>query len=237
MKRPLLPFLILILAAHALAAEAPRPANDLEVIQAVAAKARAVLGDNVGLPEIAADWALARPLCANWNYNSFSVRLLARAFAVIGDAKYLEAAVRKARFGVIPGQLTGGPRAGRWMDAHNARPAYHYIMMCALAQLAAAMPPLHENRIEVVRSLSLGLAARNTEMASRGVMNKAHAMEALLLTRSAFGNDPAFMRETKTGDALRSLALLVSAEAHHGKSPLAPGPWGKFLEHIFASGR
>lgn len=185
----------------------------------------------------AADWALARPLCANWNYNSFSVRLLARAFAVIGDAKYLDSAVRKARLGVIPGQLTDGPRAGRWMDAHNARPAYHYIMMCALAQLAAVMPPLHEHRSEVVRSLSLGLAARNTEMVLRGVMNKDHAMEALLLTRSAFGNDPPFMHETKTDGALRSLALLVSAEAHRGKSPLAPGPWGKFLEHISAPRR
>ncbi len=185
----------------------------------------------------AADWALVRPLCPNWNYNSFSVRLLARAFAATGDAKYLAAAVQKARLGVIPGQLTDGPRAGRWMDAHKARPAYHYIMMCALAQLAAVMPPAHEHRAEVLRALSLGLKARNTEMVERGVMNKDHAMEALLLVHSAFGGDAAFMRETRSEDALRSLALLVSAEAHRGKAPLAPGSWGKFLEQIFTIGR
>jgi hypothetical protein len=185
----------------------------------------------------AADWALARPLCGNWNYNSFSVRLLARAFAATGDAKYLHAAIHKARLGVIPGQLTEGPRAGRWMDAHNARPAYHYIMMCALAQLATVMPPSHEHRAEIMRSLSLGLTARNAEMVSRGVMNKDHAMEALLLVNSAFAKDEAFLRETKSAEALHSLSLLVSDEAHHGKSPLSPGGWGQFLEFIIQSAK
>jgi hypothetical protein len=180
----------------------------------------------------AAAWALTRPLCANWNYNSFSVRLLARAFATTGDAKYLDAAVRKARLGVIPGQLTDGPRAGRWIDPHNARPAYHYIMMCALAQLAAVMPPSHEHRAEITRSLALGLAARNAEMVTRGVMNKDHAIETLLLVQRSFANDSAFLVDTKSTDALRSLELLVSAEAHRGKLPLSPGAWGKLLEHI-----
>ncbi len=183
----------------------------------------------------AADWALTRPLCVNWNYNSFSVRLLARAFGATGDAKYLDAAVQKARLGVIPGQLSDGPRAGRWMDAHNARPAYHYIMMCALTQLAAVMPPSHEHRLEIVRSLSLGLTARNSEMVSRGVMNKDHAMEALLLVNRAFAGDTAFLRETKSTESLRSLSLLVSNEAHHAKSPLSPGGWGQFLEFIIQS--
>ncbi|MFZ4764801.1 MAG: hypothetical protein ACOYMN_07570 [Roseimicrobium sp.] len=178
----------------------------------------------------AADWAMARPLCTNWNYNSFSVRLLARAFAATGEAKYLDAAVQKARLGVIPGQLTDGPRAGRWMDAHNARPPYHYIMMGALAQLATVLPPSHEHRAEIVRSLALGLTTRNAEMVSRGVMNKDHALEALLLVNRMFANDEAFLRETKSVEALRALAQLVSNEAHHGKSPLSPGGWGQFLE-------
>ena len=185
----------------------------------------------------AADWALARQLCTNWNYNSFSVRLLARAFTATNDAKYLDAAVQKARLGVLPGQLTDGPRAGRWMDAHNARPAYHYIMMCALAQLAAVMPPSHAHRAEVLRSLSLGLAARNTEMVTRGVMNKDHAMEALLLVHRTFANDEAFLRETKSAEALRALSLLVSDQAHHGQSPLSPGDWGQFLEFIIQSAK
>lgn len=84
----------------------------------------------------AADWAAARPLCANWNYNSFSVWLLAKACEVTGEKRYGEAALKKARLGVLPGQMTDGPHAGRWLDPHNARPAYHYIMLRALTQLA-----------------------------------------------------------------------------------------------------
>ncbi len=185
----------------------------------------------------AADWAMARPLCSNWNYNSFSVHLLAKAHAVTGEPKYLDAAIHKARLGVIPGQLTEGPRAGRWMDAHNARPAYHYIMMCALAQLAAEMPLQHEHRAEIVKALTTGLKARNTEMASLGVMNKDHAMQALLLVNRAFAGDAAFLAESKSVEALRALALLVSAEAHRGKSPISPAQWGQFLEHLSQSPR
>ena len=180
----------------------------------------------------AADWALARPLCPNWNYNSFSVRLLAKAFAVTGESKYFDASLQKARLGVIPGQLTDGPLAGRWMDAHNARPAYHYIMMCALAQLAAVIPPSHEHRAEIVRSLTLGLTARNTQMVTQGIMNKDHATEALLLVRSVFAKDESLLHDTKSADALQALALLISDEAHHGKSPLSPGGWGLFLEFV-----
>lgn len=185
----------------------------------------------------AADWALGRPLCANWNYNSFSVRLLARAFAASGDVRHLDAAVSKARLGVIPGQLADGPRAGRWTDPHNARPAYHYIMMAGLAQLYAVLPPAHEHRPEIRRALALGLAARNAELVNRGVMNKEKALEALLLVAEVFAGDPAFLRETSSEPALRSLSLLVSAEARRGKPPLAPGPWGRFLEQIVTEGR
>ena len=180
----------------------------------------------------AADWALSRPLCPNWNYNSFSVHLLAKAFAVTGEAKYLDTAVRKARLGVIPGQLTDGPRAGRWMDRHNARPAYHYIMLRALAQLVAVMPPSHADKPEILRALALGLKARNAEIVAQGVMNKDKAIETLLVVNQVFKDDAEFLRDTQSGEALRTVALLVSAEAHRGKAPLSPGEWGNFLEHI-----
>jgi hypothetical protein len=180
----------------------------------------------------AADWALTQPLCPNWNYNSFSVHLLAKAYVVTGEAKYLDSAIRKTRLGVIPGQLTDGPRAGRWLDPHNARPAYHYIMMSALAQLTAAMPPDHEHRPEILHSLVLGLVARNAEMVSRGVMNKDHAIETLLFVNRVFQDDAEFLRATRSADALDAIGRLVSEEAHRGKNPLSPGDWGRFLEYI-----
>jgi len=178
----------------------------------------------------AADWALAQPLCPNWNYNSFSVELLAKAYAVTGEAAYLNAAVCKARLGVIPGQLTDGPRAGRWVDPHNARPAYHYIMMRALARLAGVLPEGHAARDEIVRALRLGLTARNAEILSLGVMNRDKAFEALVLVSRTFAKDEAFLKETRSAEALRAVCVLVSEEARRGKRPLSPNEWGLFLE-------
>jgi len=99
--------------------------------------------------------------------------------------------------------------------------------MGALAELAAAMPASHKHRPEILRALSLGLKARNSEMVARGVMNKESALDALLLVVSVFAEDPAFRRETNSEQALRALMLLVSAETRSGKQPLAPGSWGK----------
>ncbi len=182
----------------------------------------------------AADWALNRPLCPNWNYNAFSVHLLAKAHAVTGEARYLEAAVRKACLGVLPGQLTDGPRAGRWLDPHNARPAYHYIMAGALAQLVAVLPATHPQRPKIQSALESALASRNAEFATLGVMTKDKAMEALLLTESLFASDPAFLKTTHTTPALRVLGALVSDEHRRGKHPLGPRAWGQFLARASA---
>ena len=184
----------------------------------------------------AADWASTRPLCANWNYNSFSVRLLARAHRNTGRLEYLDAAIDKARKGVLPGQITKGTYAGRWFDPHNARPAYHYIMMCALAELAAVLPPTHAHRPEIMRALLLGLKARNSEIVDRGVMNQESALEALLIVQQSFAGDAGFLTSTKTWEALRAITLLVCSEARSEKPALSPGVWGRLLEHLSQSG-
>lgn len=178
----------------------------------------------------AADWAATRSLCPNWNYNSFSVYLLAKAFAVTSEKRYLAAARKKALVGVIPGQLTDGPHAGRWMDAHNARPAYHYIMLRALGQLTAVMPKDDPDRAEILRSLTLGLRARNQEILTKGVMNKEKSIEALLLMQQWFSEEKAFLKESLSTDALDVLGKLVSEQSRRGQSPLSPREWGLFLE-------
>jgi hypothetical protein len=184
----------------------------------------------------AADWACGRPLCPNWNYNAFSVHLLAKTYAVTGDTRYRDAALKKALLGVIPGQLTTGPRAGRWMDPHNARPAYHYIMMSALAQLGAVLPAGHPDRPTVLRALTLGLQARNQEILTLGVMNKDKAIECLLLTERLFASDPAFRQQTQSTAALDSLLRYASEEARRGKLPVGPRGWGEMLERLRADG-
>ncbi len=182
----------------------------------------------------AGDWAVARPVARNWNYNSFSVHLLARLAVVTGERRYLDAALAKARLGVLPGQLTSGPRAGRWVDPHNARPAYHYIMLGALAELAGALPAADPARPEIVRALALGLRARNADFAGPGAANKDKAMEALLIVHRVFAADAAFLRETQSDVALEALGRLVSDQARRGQAPLGPRGWGQFLAYAAA---
>lgn len=183
----------------------------------------------------AGEWAARQPLCVNWNYNSFSVWLLARLTQVTGEAHWRDAALRKARAGVMPGQLTAGTHAGRWADAHNACAPYHYIMMLALTELAGVLPAESPARAEVAGALHLGLKARNGEIVTRGVMNRDKAMEALLEVQRVFGADAAFLRETQSSEALEVLARLISSEAQRGREPLAPREWTQFL--AWAAGR
>ena len=108
----------------------------------------------------AGDWASERQLVGNWNYNAFSVGLLARLSIATGDEAYLRAAVEKAEVGVLPGQMPGG----RWFDPHNACIVYHNILLRELFQLLRALPPDHEYRPTLVDALTRGLdqAARET---------------------------------------------------------------------------
>lgn len=180
----------------------------------------------------AADWAISRPLAENWNYNSFSVRLLAKAYDVTHERRFLEAAAHKAIAGVIPGQLDKGPRAGRWLDAHNSKPNYHYIIMNSLAQLALVMPEDDPARPEVMRSLQLGLLARNRDFSDLGSPNRNKAMETLVLVNRGFAEQRDFLRDSKSEEALDALGKLVSELYRSGVAPLGPKEWGAFLSFI-----
>jgi len=110
------------------------------------------------------DWAMSRPLVSNWNYNAFSVGLLARLATATGEAKYLDAAVEKAQIGVLPGQMA----TGRWFDAHNACAVYHNILMRELLELLQALPEDHPFRPTVSDAVTRGLNQAATETLANG---------------------------------------------------------------------
>ena len=114
----------------------------------------------------AADWALTQQCCANFNYNAFSISLLARAYRDTGDVKYLTGAMKKFRVGVAPGQAPNG----RWMDAHNARTVYHLIILRGLGDLGMAMPPeSREERVELDAVAQPAIRALLDEFDAMGV--------------------------------------------------------------------
>lgn len=112
----------------------------------------------------AGDWAAARPLVSNWNYNAFSAGFLAHLAAATGEAKYLDAAVKKADSGVLPGQMPGG----RWFDAHNACAVYHNILLRELLHVFAALPQTHTFRPALRDALTRGLDQAADETLARG---------------------------------------------------------------------
>ncbi len=178
----------------------------------------------------AADWAASAPVVPNWNYNSFSLQLLAQAYEATRDERYLVAARRKFLMGVQPGQLVDGPRAGRWADAHNARPAYHYIMIRALASLVAVVPKDDADRRALLACLRHALRARNPEFTSKGIMNIDSSVEALV----AVENLPAAIRaELGPCDITEALDVLERYAAYgviKGKPSAGPEACALLLE-------
>lgn len=176
----------------------------------------------------AADWAAGRTPVPNWNYNSFSVYLLAEGWRTAHEPRWRDAAKRIARLGVYPGQLATGPRAGRWADPHNARPAYHYIIVRALTSLVSALEPDDPDRAMALEVLQRALRARNPDFAGRGIVDVNSALEALALLplrlpESAFAGTGSF-------EALNILGGAAAARARRGAVPCDPVAWGRYLE-------
>lgn len=114
----------------------------------------------------AADWSRTQKCCPNFNYNAFSVTLLARAFRASNDAVYLDAAIKKFRVGVAPGQVANG----RWIDPHNARTVYHHIILRGLNDLAEALPAERVAEIAEVEAVANpAMRALLEEWAASGV--------------------------------------------------------------------
>lgn len=176
----------------------------------------------------AGEWALRQPLVANWNYTSFSVALLARLAAVTHDEKYRTAALKKAKLGVLPGQLTEGPYCGRWSDPHNARPTYHYLMLRALAELLAVLPRNTPDYADIATALTRGLRARNSDFAHGNAVDCENALPALIAAQGVL--DPAARRETQTDLACAALINLATVKFRNEELFLGPRACGLFLE-------
>ena len=139
----------------------------------------------------AAEWALTQKCCANFNYNAFSVSLLAQAYRITQEARFQSAALHKFRVGVAPGQSPNG----RWMDAHNARTVYHIIILRSMADLAAIVK---NERAEVGAVARPAIKALLDEFDAMGI-----TVEALpeLLALSALYPDDLRLKQATTAMA------------------------------------
>ena len=176
--------------------------------------------------EDAAAWAMNQPVVTNWNYNSFSIGFLARLSQITGKATYLDAAVRIADLGVIPGQLPNGPNEGRWLDSHNARGVYHWILVRNLTLLTAALPAGHAAFGRVRSSLTRALNVADRDIAAEGI----NAPDGALCALSAVAQLPvAAIPDVGQSNALRTVGQYAWGRQQAGSLGVKPGAWGEFL--------
>ena len=172
-------------------------------------------------------------LCVtNWSYNSFSVYLLATADRVTHEAKYLDAAKEKARFGILPGQLQGGKHKGRWADPHNARPAYYCIMVRGLPALFDVLPVSAPNRESIANSILAAMQARNPELTCRGIMNVDSLLEAILLFQALSPEQRQAVGSCHADEALAILERHCVTRLRKNQGPFSPGVGGYYFEYI-----
>lgn len=179
---------------------------------------------------LSAEWASQQPMVVNWNYNSFTVYLLAETYRVTGKEDYRNEAKTRALISVLPGQLKNGPHIGRWLDPHNARPAYHYIMIRALLALVAVLPENDPDRPAMIESIRLAFKARNVDF-KKGIINGDSALEALLRAKRL---PPAILAEL--GDcqidmALNSLEAYGIERWRAGQPALGASAWCDWLSY------
>lgn len=182
-----------------------------------------------------ADWTLDRPCVPNWNYNSFSVHLLATAYRITREPKYLKAAKEKARLGLIPGQLRDGPHRGRWADRHNARPAYHYIMIRGLLSLFSVLPIEDRDREPIASSIRAAMQARNIEFTSQGIANVDSALEAILLFKSLSSEQQQEIGNCHADAALDVLERHCVSRLRRNEAPFSAGVGGAYFALVRSS--
>jgi hypothetical protein len=92
----------------------------------------------------------------NFNYNSFSILGLTRAWQITGDTSYHNRAIKNLEYAMLPGQLANG----RWMDGHNARSVYHALMIYNTIPLLKSTPqnhPKYQTIAQLIRSAVINL--------------------------------------------------------------------------------
>ncbi len=82
-----------------------------------------------------ANWIKEQDCVFNFNCNSFFVYGLVYLYEASKNEYYLNLAIERMKLSIPPGTIPGGYfndwRDGRFMDTHNAKNVYHWIIVRA----------------------------------------------------------------------------------------------------------
>jgi len=126
------------------------------------------------------------------------------------ERKYLDAATEKALLGVLPGLMENG----YWLDPHNAKLSYHFIMVRALNELLRVLPKDHPRYREIREKTLLATDARAKDILRDGAPEGDSVLMALALVLHDLEESP--LRR----DAARAAANALLAARNHGPASL-----------------
>jgi hypothetical protein len=177
----------------------------------------------------AGEWALSKPMVANFNYNGFTAALLADLFRVTGQSRWLDAAVIRAEFGVLSGQLRAGSEAGSWADPHNKRLVYRYIMIGQLADVLRAIPTDHPRRSVIQTGFEAALASVELQQSAFGGLgNFSSALVTHCKIEALTKSQP--LKSPRRSDVVNWQRAFVSASLRAGQMQAGPAALACMLE-------
>jgi hypothetical protein len=121
---------------------------------------------------------------------------------------------------------------GRWADQHNARPAYHYIMVRGLTALFAVLSDDDPDRDSICKSIRLAMQARNAEFTVKGIMNVDSSLEAILLFKSLSAEQQKAIGSCQTDEALAVLERHCVSRVRKDGGPFSAGVGGSYFEYV-----
>lgn len=180
----------------------------------------------------AADWAKRAPIAQNAVYNSRSVHLLTWGYDSMGNRPYFEAALKRLKLGVLPGQIMQGPLMGRWADPECASATGHFTIVRVLAHLLEVLPEADPDRGMVIGALRAGLAAWRTHFAEGRLPDTDAALEALVAVERLRLMRPELMDfgALGIGEALAAYEKAGAAALRSGRLRFGANAWGALLE-------
>ncbi|CAN2044490.1 putative Squalene cyclase C-terminal domain-containing protein [Candidatus Magnetomoraceae bacterium gMMP-1] len=133
----------------------------------------------------AANWARDFKPVPNWNYNAFSMRLLAKIYQETSDSEYLDACRKKIMVGILPGQTENG----RWLDPQNALIQYHMILMSSLLETYPILLDSGTLKEKVREAIIRGIQPVLNKNLEGRVAKPSDSLVLLLMYARYFGSD------------------------------------------------
>jgi hypothetical protein len=135
--------------------------------------------------EKASKWAMQQAIDTNWSNNAFAAWLLAEFYSISEKEVYLNAAIEKLKYGVLPGLM----KNGRWIDPINSKLVHHAINVRGLLAVLRQLPEEHSFKERLENHTKNALDNAAAQINSKGASSVSTSTEMLIDAITEFGID------------------------------------------------